>query len=76
MLVSPFKTFVREHGIWWSNSFINKKDDFKVNNIQFHVLDYDKYIDTPEPIYNYHEQNLEIISLIIPINYITIKLFI
>lgn len=50
------KHSIREHGIWWSNSFINKKDDFKVNNIQFHVLDYDKYIDTPEPIYNYHEQ--------------------
>lgn len=47
---------IRETPIWWSNSFKDKKTNFKIHDIEFHVLDYDKYIDTKEPIYNYHEK--------------------
>ena len=53
------KHHARENQIWWTNGLKDKKEQFKINDIQFHVLDYDKYVDTSEPIYNYHEKRFK-----------------
>jgi hypothetical protein len=54
-LVTQGNHAIREGAIWWSNDLKDKKTDFKINDVEFHVFDYDKYIDTKEPIYNYQE---------------------
>jgi hypothetical protein len=54
-LVTQGNHAIREGAIWWSDDLKDKKTDFKINDVEFHVLNYDKYIDTKEPIYNYQE---------------------
>tara|TARA_B100001250_G_scaffold102821_1_gene86652 strand:+ start:4329 stop:6098 length:1770 start_codon:yes stop_codon:yes gene_type:complete len=58
-LRSRGKNHARENQVWWTNDLKDKKEEFKINDIQFHVLDYDKYVDTSEPIYNYHEKRFK-----------------
>ena len=49
---------IREHAIWWSNCLKNKKGTCTINEVTFNIYDYDKYIDTPDDIYQYkHEKN-------------------
>lgn len=47
---------IGEHSTWWSNSLRDKKGEFSIKNINFHVSDYDEYINTPDPIFNYNEK--------------------
>ena len=56
ILVTKGNHAIKEHTIWWSNDLKDKKTNFQIHDINFHILDYDKYIDTKDPIYNYQEQ--------------------
>ena len=59
MFVTKGHHAIREHSIWWSNDLIDKKENVKINNIEFHVFNYDKYINTAEPIYNYQDKKFK-----------------
>ena len=38
---------------WWTKSLFKKKQDVMVNNIHFHIYDYDKYGEYKAGMYNY-----------------------
>jgi hypothetical protein len=56
MLQSKGKNIPREYPIWWSNDLKDKKTNITINNIEFHVFDYDQYTNIDKPIHKYNEE--------------------
>lgn len=62
ILKTTGQNITKETRIWWTNNFANIKNDFTVNTVQYHVLNYDKYIERPEKMYQYeHAINRDIL---------------
>tara|TARA_B100001996_G_scaffold34271_2_gene25666 strand:- start:12504 stop:13490 length:987 start_codon:yes stop_codon:yes gene_type:complete len=55
MLKTDGKYGLREHPIWWSKDFMNKKDVYEYCGKTYNIYDYDKYSDTNENIHEYEK---------------------
>jgi len=46
---------IRETGIWWTKNLCDKTANFKIDNINYNVLDNNSYIELPDKIFNYQD---------------------
>ena len=56
MLKTSGKYGLREHPIWWSRDFMEKKTNFEYCNVCYHIYDYEEYVNTNENKYEYQKK--------------------
>jgi hypothetical protein len=56
ILKTTGQNIIRETRIWWTTELANKNTNFTNGLVEYHVLNYDNYIDIPKKIYEYQEK--------------------